>query len=65
MSEIPEDVRRAAMLVSVGTECLPSAGNIGIIASAILGERKRCADVARRYIGYDAAHILNEIEAGK
>jgi hypothetical protein len=50
MGEIPEDVMRVAREVVGTIEAMPSEGNVGIVARAILAERQRCADVARAYL---------------
>lgn len=64
MSEIPEDVRRAADAVfDVGYD----EGIVDAIARAILAERQRCADVAEaraEWVPLKAGDMRAAIEAG-
>lgn len=61
MDEIPEDVLRAATEALGKTWCASLGGSQGwasrrgAIAIAILAERQRCADVARKYKERDPA----------
>lgn len=72
MSEIPEDIEKAAHNAANG---LPVGNNrqaiMAAIARAILAERKRCAEAARTVEGPEdgeywiAARIAQAIEAGQ
>lgn len=55
MSEIPEDIREAAAnALNIAEDMTGTlfSDRVEVIAKAILGERKRCSDVARR-VGSD------------
>jgi predicted polyphosphate/ATP-dependent NAD kinase len=67
MTDIPEDVMRAARMV-----CQPSYGgatrvdderHVRDVAEAIMDERERCARVADNFS--QAKHIVHSIKAGK
>lgn len=63
MSAIPADIDKAAAEVWA---TLPKEGaGITAIARAILAERHRCADVARRYLEDIAGCDMNEDEPEK
>lgn len=63
MSAIPADIDKAAAEVWA---TLPKEGaGITAIARAILAERERCADVARRYLQDIAGCNMNEDEPDK
>jgi hypothetical protein len=63
---IPGDVMAAAQAACdlAGAANLDAESHAVLAAvKAILAERKRCAEVARRYTSYDASHIVKAIEA--
>ncbi|MDR5008332.1 hypothetical protein RGK87_04830 [Agrobacterium fabacearum] len=63
MNAIPADIDKAAAEVWA---TLPKEGaGITVIARAILAERERCADVARRYLQDIAGCNMNEDEPDK
>lgn len=68
MSEIPEDVWAEACR---HFDTMEKSQEIPMLCRAILAERKRCAEIARKYIIHGHAYatangiaIVKEIEAG-
>lgn len=45
---IPDEIMREAMRIARDIECMPSDGNVRLIANALLRERQRAAEIARK-----------------
>lgn len=66
MKTFPEDIQELAWAEVNGSHgYLDSTGGAVAIARAILAERERCADVARRYLEDIAGCNMNEDESEK
>lgn len=47
---IPDEIMQEAMRIARDTECMPSSGNVLLIARALMARDQRAAEIARRKI---------------